>query len=76
MTEHPERLFLKDEDGDVLELTGVGGFGEPMLALFVRDGEEKDLNGVNLNTSAAIQLRDWINQWLWWHKERERVEDE
>jgi hypothetical protein len=58
-------LELTDLDGDKLECKEVGGFGEPMLALFVVDGyDANDLCGVNLNVENAAKLRDFLDDFI------------
>lgn len=58
-------LLLYDEDGDRLDLKEVGGFGEPMLSLFVGDSmAPMDECGINLNLENAKRLRDWLTEFL------------
>jgi hypothetical protein len=59
-------LYLEDPDedspGDCLTCDAVGGFGEPMLALFCcQDGDE---SGVNLTWYSARRLRDFLQVFL------------
>jgi len=58
-------LIVNDAvDGDYskLDLQEVGGFGEPMLALFV--AQEGDECSINLDKARAAEIIAWLSNWV------------
>jgi hypothetical protein len=64
------RLVLHDpnDTADTLDSTEVGGFGEPMLALFVEQDagnpESGAIAGINLTVATARELRDFLDAFI------------
>jgi len=56
------KLTIMDSDKDRLEVKEVGGFGEKMLFFGVY--QEDDVCAININTSNAVVLRDYLTKFI------------
>ena len=51
-------------DGDHVLQLDVPAVGSPLLRIIDRSRQPADVAGAPLSRAAAIELRDWLNEWL------------